>query len=112
MSDLQPNADDDDGAATHRRENIVKYSAIIERYLENEMVSLSESDIAKEVLKAALDTNDDIPSSTKDLEKLTEIRESLRMLVSQRKIFQSLVQDPYTKEETAYYTFRRQAIDV
>ena len=66
------------------------------------MVSLSESDIAKEVLKAPLDTNDDIPSSTKDLDKLTEIKESLRMLVSQRKIFQSLVQDPDTKEETAY----------
>ncbi len=43
MSDIQPNGDDDDGAATHRRENIAKYSAIIERYLENEMVSLSET---------------------------------------------------------------------
>ena len=89
MSDIQPNGDN--GGTTHRRENIGKYSAIIERYLENEMVSLSESDIAKEVLKVALDTNDDIPSSTKDLEKLTEIKESLRMLVSQGKIFQSLV---------------------
>ena len=110
MFDNPPNGDS--GVTTDRRENIGRYAAIIERYLENEMVSLSESDIAKEVLKAALDTNDDIPSSTKDLDKLTEIKESLRMLVSQRKIFQSLIQDPDTKEETAYYTFRRQAIDV
>ena len=107
MSDIQPNRDNE-GAATHRREIIVKYSTIIERYLENEKVSLSESDIAKEVLKVALDTDDDIPSSTMDLHKLAEIKESLRILISQGKIFQSLVQNPDTKEETVYYSVRRQ----
>lgn len=109
MPEIQSNIDNE--VTSGRRENVGAYAALIERYLKNETISHSESDIAKEVLKVALDTNDDIPSSTRDLDKLTEIKESLRMLVSQRKLFQSLVQDPYTKEETAYYSFRKPIID-
>jgi hypothetical protein len=41
---------------------------------------------------------------------LTEIKESLRMLLSQGKIFQSIVQDPGTKEETVYYSIRRPTV--
>jgi hypothetical protein len=89
------------------KENVNMYAAVIERYLKNEDVSHSESEIAREVLNVTLDTNDDLPSSTNDLDKLTEIRESLRVLLSQGKIFQTLVQDPFTKEETAYYGFRK-----
>ena len=109
MSDIQANGDN--AGTSGRRDNIGKYATLIERYLENETVPHSESEIAKEVLKVALDTDDDIPSSTKDLYTLTEIKESLRMLVSQKKIFQSLVLDPNTKEETVYYSFRRQTTD-
>jgi len=90
-----------------RQEHINKYATLIEQYLKNETISHSESDIAKEILNVALDTDDDIPSSTKDLDKLAEIRESLRKLVSQRKIFRTLVQDPNTKEETAYYVWEK-----
>jgi hypothetical protein len=109
MSDIQANGDN--AGTSGRRDNVGTYATLIERYLENETVPHSESGIAKEVLKVALDTDDDIPSSTKDLDTLTEIKESLRMLVSQKKIFQSLVLDPKTKEETVYYSFRRQTTD-
>jgi hypothetical protein len=106
MSDAQSNGDN--VVTTGRRDNVSTYAKLIERYLENETVSHSENDIAKEVLKVALDTDDDIPSSTMDLHKLAEIKESLRILISQGKIFQSLVQNPDTKEETVYYSVRRQ----
>ena len=93
--------------ANDRKVNVNLYATVIERYLKNEDISHSESEIAREVLSVTLDTNDDLPSSTNDLDKFTEIRESLRMLLSQGKIFQTLVQDPFTKEETAYYGFRK-----
>jgi hypothetical protein len=89
------------------KENVNMYAILIERYLKNEDTSHSESEIAKEALSVALDTHDDIPSSTNDLDKLIDVRESLRMLLSQGKIFQILIQDPLTKEETAYYGFRK-----
>src|SRR5919198_6372657 len=103
MTGSQSNGENE--ATTARRDNVSTYASLIERYLKDEIPPHSESDIAKEVLKVRLDTNDDIPSSIKDLDKLTEIKESLRLLVSQEKIFQSLVQDPNTKEETVYYSF-------
>jgi hypothetical protein len=93
--------------ANDRKVNVTLYATVIERYLKNEDISHSESEIAREVLSVTLDTNDDLPSSTNDLDKFTEIKESLRMLLSQGKIFQTLVQDPFTKEETAYYGFRK-----
>ena len=93
--------------ANDRKVNVNLYATVIERYLKNEDISHSESEIAREVLSVTLDTNDDLPSSTNDLDKFTEIRESLRMLLSQGKIFQTLIQDPLTKEETAYYGFRK-----
>jgi hypothetical protein len=107
MSDMESNGN---SAGGDGREKVLKYASLIEQYLKNETISHSESDIAKEVLKVALDTNDDIPSSPKDLDKLTEIKESLRMLLSQGKIFQSIVQDPGTKEETVYYSYRRPTV--
>ncbi|HZA43003.1 MAG TPA: hypothetical protein VE504_04500 [Nitrososphaeraceae archaeon] len=107
MSDMESNGND---VASHGRGNVETYALLIEQYLKNETVSHSESDIAKAVLKVALDTRDDIPSSPNDLDKLTEIKKSLRMLVIQGKIFQTLVQDPETKEETVYYSIRRPTV--
>lgn len=89
-----------------KKENVNRYASLIERYLKNETMMHSESEIAKRVLKVTLETKDDIPASANDLYKLAEIRESLRMLVAQRKIVQTLVQDPLTKEETMYYVIR------
>jgi hypothetical protein len=90
-----------------RKESVNRYASIIERHLKSESSSFSENEIVKEVLRVKLETQDDIPSSTNDLYKLTEIRESLRKLVTQRKIVQTLVQDPLTKEETMYYVIRK-----
>jgi hypothetical protein len=93
--------------ANNEKADVNMYATLIETYLKNEPISHSESEIAKEVLKITLDTDDDIPSSTHDLDKLAEIRGSLRMLVSQGKILRTLIQDPLTREETAYYGFRK-----
>jgi hypothetical protein len=97
----------DDSLDDQRRESVNGYASIIERHLGSESSSFSENEIVKEVLRVKLETQDDIPSSTNDLYKLTEIRESLRKLVAQRKIVQTLVQDPLTKEETMYYVIRK-----
>jgi|ERR687891_2106043 hypothetical protein len=109
MIDNQPNGDS--VVTTGGKDNESTYVKLIERYLENETVPHSETEIAKEVLKVGLDTKDDIPSSIKDLDKLTEIKDSLRILVFQGKIFQSLAPDPDTKEETVYYSFKGQTTD-
>jgi hypothetical protein len=104
---LEKNEGSDVGHDHQRKESVDRYASIIERHLRSESSLFSESDIVKEVLKVRLDTQDDIPSSTDDLYTLTEIRESLRKLVAQRKIVQTLVQDPLTKEETLYYVIRK-----
>ncbi|MPZ07801.1 MAG: hypothetical protein GEU26_15545 [Nitrososphaeraceae archaeon] len=90
-----------------REDKISRYAELIEQYLKGQIIPHSESDIIKEVLKIKLDTDDDIPSSKHDLDMLAEIRGSLRTLVSQRKVFQTLVLDPQTKEQTAYYIWEK-----
>lgn len=50
--------------ANDGKENVNIYATVIERYLKNEDISHSESEIAREVLSVTLDTNDDLPSST------------------------------------------------
>lgn len=87
--------------------NVSMYAQLIEQYLKGQVIPHSESDISKEVLKIKLDTDDDIPSSKHDLEKLAEIRGALRTLVSQRRVFQTLVLDPQTKEQTPYYMWEK-----
>jgi len=100
--------EDIDNEKTGDRENNVSMHAqLIEQYLKGEAISHSESDIIKEVLKIKLDTDDDIPSSKHDLEKMAEIRGVLRTLVSQRRVFQTLVLDPQTKEQTPYYMWKK-----
>ena len=100
--------EDIDNEKTGDRENNVStHAQLIEQYLKGEAISHSESDIIKEVLKIKLDTDDDIPSSKHDLEKMAEIRGVLRTLVSQRRVFQTLVLDPQTKEQTPYYMWKK-----
>ena len=100
--------EDIDNEKTRDRENNVSmYVQLIEKYLKGQVIPHSESDIIKEVLKIKLDTDDDIPSSKQDLEKLAEIRGALRTLVSQRRVFQTLVLDPQTKEQTPYYMWEK-----
>lgn len=105
MPERQENIDNE--KTETREDNISRYAELIEQYLKGQIIPHSESDIIKEVLKIKLDTDDDIPSSKHDLDMLAEIRGSLRTLVSQRKVFQTLVLDPQTKEQTAYYIWEK-----
>ncbi len=105
MSEKSPDTNKE--TTGNREDNIKKYAELIERYLKNQTLPLSENDIVKEVLKINLDTDDDIPSSEHDLERLAEVRGSLRTLVSQGKVFQTLVLDPQTKEQTPYYIWEK-----
>jgi hypothetical protein len=106
MPERQENIDSEKKTEA-RKDNISRYAELIEQYLKGQIIPHSESDIIKEVLKIKLDTDDDIPSSKHDLDMLAEIRGSLRTLVSQRKVFQTLVLDPQTKEQTAYYMWEK-----
>jgi hypothetical protein len=106
MPERQENIDSEKKTEA-RKDNISRYAELIEQYLKGQIIPHSESDIIKEVLKIKLDTDDDIPSSKHDLGMLAEIRGSLRVLVSQRKVFQTLVLDPQTKEQTAYYMWEK-----
>lgn len=105
MPERQENIDNEKTEASE--DNINRYPELIEQYLKGQIIPHSESDIIKEVLEIKLDTDDDIPSSKHDLDMLAEIRGSLRTLVSQRKVFQTLVLDPQTKEQTAYYMWEK-----
>lgn len=105
MPERQENIDNEKTEASE--DNISRYAEPIEQYLKGQIIPHSESDIIKEVLEIKLDTDDDIPSSKHDLDMLAEIRGSLRTLVSQRKVFQTLVLDPQTKEQTAYYMWEK-----
>lgn len=105
MPERQENIDNE--KTETREDKISRYAELIEQYLKGQIIPHSESDIIKEVLKIKLDTDDDIPSSKHDLDMLAEIRGSLRTLVSQRKVFQTLVLDPQTKEQTAYYIWEK-----
>jgi hypothetical protein len=106
MPERQENIDSEKKTEA-RKDNISRYAELIEQYLKGQIIPHSESDIIKEVLKIKLDTDDDIPSSKHDLDMLAEIRGSLRALVSQRRVFQTLVLDPQTKEQTANYMWEK-----
>jgi hypothetical protein len=106
MPERQENIDSEKKTEA-KEDEISRYAELIEQYLKGQNIPHSESDIIKEVLKIKLDTDDDIPSSNHDLDMLAEIRGSLRTLVSQRKVFQTLVLDPQTKEQTAYYMWEK-----
>jgi hypothetical protein len=81
-----------------------KYADKIESFLRKENQSYSEPRIAKLVFNIALAKKGNIPTSKKDIRSLSNIRNALKILVTEKKIIESLIEDPRTKEQVMHYS--------
>lgn len=81
-----------------------KYADKIEGFLRKENQSYSEPRIAKLVFNIALSEKGNIPTSKKDIRSLSNIRNALKILVIEKKIIESLIEDPRTKEQVMHYS--------
>jgi hypothetical protein len=80
-----------------------RYINKIETFLRKENQPYSERRIAERVFNL-ISKNGSIPTSKKDLRELSRIRNALKILVKEKKIIESLVEDPRTKEQVLHYS--------
>jgi hypothetical protein len=81
-----------------------RYATKIEAFLRKENQPFSERHIAERVFNHVAGKEGYIPASKGDLEKLSHIRNALKILVKEKKIIESLIEDPATKEQVMYYS--------
>jgi hypothetical protein len=81
-----------------------RYADKIESFLKKENQPYSEPRIAKLVFNIALTKKGNIPTSKKDIRLLSNIRNALKILVTEKKIIESLIEDPGTKEQVMHYS--------
>jgi hypothetical protein len=75
----------------------------IETFLRKENQPYSERHIAERVFNL-IRKDGSIPTSKEDLRELSRIRNALKILVKEKKIIESLVEDPRTKEQVLHYS--------
>jgi hypothetical protein len=80
-----------------------RYINKIETFLRRENQPYSERHIAERVFNL-ISKNGSIPTTKKDLRELSRIRNALKILVKEKKIIESLVEDPRTKEQVLHYS--------
>jgi hypothetical protein len=80
-----------------------RYADKIESFLRKENQPYSEPRIAKLVFNIALTKGGNIPISKRDIKSLSNIRNALKILVTEKKIIESLIEDPRTKEQVMHY---------
>ena len=80
-----------------------KYINKIETFLRKENQPYSERHIAERVFNL-ISKDGSIPTSEKDLRELSRIRNALKILVKEKKIIESLIEDPRTKEQVLHYS--------
>jgi hypothetical protein len=80
-----------------------RYINKIETFLRKENQPYSERHIAERVFNL-ISKDGSIPTSKKDLRELSRIRNALKILVKEKKIIESLVEDPRTKEQVLHYS--------
>ena len=91
--------------ASSSSQNIVtRYAKKIDTFLRKENRPYSERRIAELVFKISLGNEGNIPTSKKDLRELSNIRNALKTLVKEKKIIESLIEDPKTKEQVLHYS--------
>ena len=75
------------------------------RYKQNRDIPqpYSERHIAERVFNL-ISKDGSIPTSKKDLRELSRIRNALKILVKEKKIIESLVEDPRTREQVLHYS--------
>jgi len=81
-----------------------RYADKIERFLRKENQPYSEGRIANLVFNIDLTKLGNIPTSKKDIRALSNIRNALKILVKEKKIIESLIEDPKTKEQVMHYS--------
>jgi hypothetical protein len=81
-----------------------RYADKIESFLRKENQPYSEPRIAKLVFNIALAKKGNIPTSKRDIRSLSNIRNALKILVAEKKIIESLIEDPGTKEQVMHYS--------
>ena len=81
-----------------------RYANKIESFLRRENQPYSERRIANLVFNIALTKGGNIPTSKKDIRALSNIRNALKMLVKEKKIIESLIEDPKTREQVMHYS--------
>jgi len=81
-----------------------RYANKIESFLRRENQPYSERRIANLVFNIALTKGGIIPTSKKDIRALSNIRNALKMLVKEKKIIESLIEDPKTREQVMHYS--------
>lgn len=86
------------------RITVTRYAKKIENFLRKENQPYSELHIAERVFNITLYKEGNIPTSEKDLRELSNIRNALKTLVEKKKIIESLIEDPETKEQVMHYS--------
>jgi hypothetical protein len=81
-----------------------RYADKIESFLRKENQPYSEGRIANLVFNIDLTKLGNIPTSKKDIRALSNIRNALKILVKEKKIIESLIEDPKTKEQVMHYS--------
>jgi hypothetical protein len=81
-----------------------RYADKIESFLKKENQPYSEPRIAKLVFNIALTKKGNIPTSKRDIRSLSNIKNALKILVTEKKIIESLIEDPRTKEQVMHYS--------
>jgi hypothetical protein len=80
-----------------------RYINKIETFLRKENQPYSERHIAERVFNLIREDGS-IPTSEEDLREISRIRNALKILVKEKKIIESLVEDPRTKEQVLHYS--------
>jgi hypothetical protein len=80
-----------------------RYIKKIETFLRKENQPYSERHIAERVFNLIREDGS-IPTSEEDLREISRIRNALKILVKEKKIIESLVEDPRTKEQVLHYS--------
>ena len=80
-----------------------RYINKIETFLRKENQPYSERHIAERVFNL-IRKDGSIPTSKADLRELSRIRNALKILVKEKKIIESLLEDPRTKEQVLHYS--------
>lgn len=71
-------------------------------FLQKQKAPYSEPRLIEELFNMKL-AEEKIPTTQDDLEKLIKIRNALRKLVEEKKVFAANLEDPYTKESVLHY---------
>jgi hypothetical protein len=88
---------------SHSQNAESRYINKIETFLRKENQPYSERHIAERVFNL-IRKDGSIPTSKEDLRALSRIRNALKILVKEKKIIESLVEDPRTKEQVLHYS--------